>query len=160
MFDGHLQVLFYAIPPNSQLLFSETGNAPLLRDFHEPVGPQRCMKSKCCITPKVYVWWSPSSLVLWNTPKFPTFIQRNCKCTPFMGFSRACRASGGHEIKKLHNIKNLCLMVTFKSCFMQDPQIPNFYLTNLKTDPFLDFWRARRASGLRRIKKLNKTKSS
>ena len=27
-------------------------------------------------------------------------------------------------------------MVTFKSYFMQDPQIPNFYLGNLKMHPF------------------------
>jgi hypothetical protein len=82
MFDGHLQVLFYAIPPNSQLLFSETGNAPLLRDFHEPVGPQ------------------------------------------------------GASNQKLHNTKSLCLMVTLKSCFMQYPQIPNFYLAKLQMHPF------------------------
>ena len=45
-------------------------------------------------------------------------------------------ASGVHRIKKLHNTKSYCLMVTFNSCFMQDPQIPNFYITNLKTQPF------------------------
>ena len=29
MFDGHLQVLFYAPPPNSQLLFFKLENSPL-----------------------------------------------------------------------------------------------------------------------------------
>ena len=27
---------------------------------------------------------------------------------------------------------------TYNFCFMQDPQIPNFYLTNLESGPFLD----------------------
>ena len=49
-------------------------------------------------------------------------------------------------------------MVTFKSYFMHDPKIPNFYLSNLKTGPFLQFSRARRASELRYIKKLHNTK--
>ena len=30
MFNGHLQVLFYALPPDSQFLFSKPGNGPLL----------------------------------------------------------------------------------------------------------------------------------
>ena len=29
-------------------------------------------------------------------------------------------------------------MVPFKSCFMHDPQIPNFYFANLELAPFLD----------------------
>ena len=33
MFEGHLQVLFNGIPPNSQVLFSESGNAPLFWGF-------------------------------------------------------------------------------------------------------------------------------
>ena len=83
MFDGPLQVLFYARPPNSQLLFSELENTALL----------------------------------WK-------------------IRRACRALGVHDIEKLHNTKCWCLMVPFKSCFMQDPQIPNFYLGNQETHPF------------------------
>ena len=31
MFLGHLQVLFYAIPPNYELLISEPGNGPLFK---------------------------------------------------------------------------------------------------------------------------------
>ena len=30
---GHLQVLFYTRPPNSQLLYSKPGNTPLFEDF-------------------------------------------------------------------------------------------------------------------------------
>ena len=74
MFDGYLKVLFYAIPPNSQILFSETGNAPLLWDFHKPAGPPGCIQSKSCIKPNVNISGSPSSSVIYNTPKFPAFI--------------------------------------------------------------------------------------
>ena len=49
MFDGPHQVLFYALPPNSQLLFSEPGNAPLFEDFDRPVGPRGCVVSKSWI---------------------------------------------------------------------------------------------------------------
>ena len=74
MFFGHLQVLFYARPPNSQLLFSKPGKAPLLEDFDQPTGPPGCVKSKSSIKPKVTVSGSPTSFVLYNTPKFPTCI--------------------------------------------------------------------------------------
>ena len=46
MFDGHLHVLFNALPPNSQLLFSEIGITPLFREFVGPVAPQGCVASK------------------------------------------------------------------------------------------------------------------
>ena len=36
MFDGPLQVLFYAWPPNSQLLFSEPENGPFFTIFTGP----------------------------------------------------------------------------------------------------------------------------
>ena len=42
MFDGNLQVLFYAPPPNSQLLYSKPKNSPLFDDFD----------SSCCVTSK------------------------------------------------------------------------------------------------------------
>ena len=29
-------------------------------------------------------------------------------------------------------------MITYNFCFMHDPQIPNFYLANLESAPFLD----------------------
>ena len=44
--DGPLQFLFYALPPNSQLLFSEPGIGPLFGAFAGPVEPQGCVKSK------------------------------------------------------------------------------------------------------------------
>ena len=37
MIDGPLQILCYALPPNSELLFSEPGNAPLFEAFDGPV---------------------------------------------------------------------------------------------------------------------------
>ena len=43
------QVLFDALPPNSQLLFSKPGNAPLFQDFNGPVAPLSCVKSKSSI---------------------------------------------------------------------------------------------------------------
>ena len=94
MFLGHLQVLFYARPPNSQLLFSKPGNTPLLLDFDKPPGPLDKVKSKKFIKPKMNVSGAPSSSVLYKTPKFPTFIQQTWKWTPFSGFWRAHRASG------------------------------------------------------------------
>ena len=30
------------------------------------------------------------------------------------------------------------MSITYNFCFMQDPRIPNFYLTNLESGPFLD----------------------
>ena len=60
MFLGHPQVLFYARPPNSQLLFSEPGNSTFAWDFVEPVGPQNHKKYK----PKVNFFGSPSSFVI------------------------------------------------------------------------------------------------
>ena len=53
-----------------------------------------------------------------------------------------------------------CFGVTSKFCFILDPQIPNFYFANLDTDPFFGLVISRSASGLRLIKKLNKTKIS
>ena len=29
-------------------------------------------------------------------------------------------------------------MITYNFCFMHEPQIPNFYLANLESDPFFD----------------------
>ena len=55
MFLGHLQVLFYAIPLYSQLLFCEIGNGPLLEDFDKPLWPWGCIVSKSCIKQKVTV---------------------------------------------------------------------------------------------------------
>ena len=46
MFDGPLLVLFYAWPPNSQLLFSEPENATPFKDVDGPVGPRGCAQSK------------------------------------------------------------------------------------------------------------------
>ena len=43
---GPLQFLFYALPPNSQLLFCEPGIGPLFEAFARPVEPQGCVKSK------------------------------------------------------------------------------------------------------------------
>ena len=117
-----------------------------------------CIVLKSCIKPTLNVWWSPSILVLCMTPNFPTFILRTWNQTHFWQFWRAFRASRLRQIKKLHKTKCLCLLITFKCCFMQDPQLTNFNLANLKTVPFLVFWLARRAWGLRRIKKLNNTK--
>ena len=85
MIHDYLQFLFYAWPPNSQLLFSEPWIGPFFKRF-----------------------W------------------------------RARRASGLRHIKKLDSTKCLCLMVPFKSCFMHDTQIPNFYLANLESGPFMD----------------------
>ena len=41
---GHF--LFYARPPNSQLLFREPKNAPLFMDDDKPVWPRGCIQSK------------------------------------------------------------------------------------------------------------------
>ena len=32
-------------------------------------------------------------------------------------------------------------MISFKSCFIHYPQIPNFYIANQKTGPFYDIYR-------------------
>ena len=63
MFLGHLKALFYTRPPNSQLLSSKPGNAPLVRDFDKPAGPPGCVKSKRYIKPKVNDSGSPTSFV-------------------------------------------------------------------------------------------------
>ena len=52
------------------------------------------------------------------------------------------------------------LMVTFKFCLINCPLIPNFYLANLETYPFLRILMGPEALGLRGIKKLNETKCS
>ena len=46
MSDGPLQFLFYALPPHSQHLIFEPGNASFLMDFDVPIGPRGCFKSK------------------------------------------------------------------------------------------------------------------
>ena len=46
MSDGPLQILFYALPPHSQHLIFEPGNASFLMDFDVPIGPRGCFKSK------------------------------------------------------------------------------------------------------------------
>ena len=52
-------------------------------------------------------------------------------------------------------------MVPFKSCFMYDPQILNFYIANLESGPFFEhFDRPVEPGGVRRINKFNKTKCS
>ena len=53
MIDGHLKVLFYRLPPNSQLPLSKPGNAPLSEDLHEPVAPPGCVKTKSCVNQKL-----------------------------------------------------------------------------------------------------------
>ena len=67
MFDVHLQLVFYAGPPNSKLLFCKRGIGPYFDDFDEPVGPRGCIESKSCTSPNVNVGWLPSRLVLCNT---------------------------------------------------------------------------------------------
>ena len=50
MIDGPLQVLFYALTPNSQLLRSKPGNGPLLQAFDEPVGKAAATRLSCYST--------------------------------------------------------------------------------------------------------------
>ena len=57
MIDGPLQLLFYALPPNSKRLVSETGNAPLFEDFEGPIGPQGLVISKIWIKQNVITIW-------------------------------------------------------------------------------------------------------
>ena len=40
-------------PPNSELLFSEPGNAPLFEDFNGPEEPPGCVESKSGIKQNV-----------------------------------------------------------------------------------------------------------
>ena len=53
MFDGPLEVLFYALPPNSQLLFSKPEIEPLFEDFDGPVEPRGCVESRSGIKQNV-----------------------------------------------------------------------------------------------------------
>ena len=50
-----LHFLFYALPPNSQLLFSEPGIRPFFDDFDEPVGLRGYAVAKRCRTTNVNV---------------------------------------------------------------------------------------------------------
>ena len=91
-------------------------------------------------------------LALQFDPKFFLSVEGKISC-------RECHhcASEMHRIEKLHKTKSKCLMVTFNSCFIQDPQIPNFYLANLKTDVFLKIFTGPWAPGLHQIKKMHNT---
>ena len=55
---------------------------------------------------------------------------------PLTDFDKAIRVAGLRQIQKLHWDKGECFLVTFKICFMQTPQIVNFYLTNLESHLF------------------------
>ena len=61
---GHFLVLFNARPPKSQVLFSESGNTPLLWAFDKLTGPPGCIKSY--INTKNLYFESPSSFVLFK----------------------------------------------------------------------------------------------
>ena len=146
MIDGHLKVLFYRLPPNSQLPLSKPGNAPLSEDLHEPVAPPGCVKTKSCVKPKVNVWRSPSSLVSCkNKNKFPTFILRTRKPTSFLGFnfrgvpsmkqypnfdfwpsgcvgSKSCIKQKGSLLWKMFKFQNFgrpLASPTFRPCFLR-----------------------------------------
>ena len=53
VFNVPLLFLFYAVPPNSQLLIREHGNGPILLAFDVPKRPQGFVKSKCSIKQNV-----------------------------------------------------------------------------------------------------------
>ena len=56
MFDGTLQVLIHAWPPNSQLLFCEPEKAHFFKDVDKPVGPQGGNQSKSWIKQILRIW--------------------------------------------------------------------------------------------------------
>ena len=86
MFLGHLQVLFYTRPPNSQLLFSEPGNGPLLLAFDEPEGALGlCRVKKLHYTKSKFFWVTCKSCFM-QEPKIPKFYFANLKTDPFSGF--------------------------------------------------------------------------
>ena len=70
---------------------------------------------------------------------------------------RAHRSSELSQIKKSYQTKSWYFWVTCKFCFIQDPQIPNFYFVNLKTDLFFRLFWACWAFSLPQIKKLHET---
>ena len=41
-------------------------------------------------------------------------------------------------MEKMQNTKSEWFMITYNFCFMHDPKIPNFYLANLESGPFLN----------------------
>ena len=74
MYPVHHQVLLNARPPHSQLLSCKPGNEPISWDFDKPVEPQYWVKLNSCRKPKLIVSETPSSFVLFKSPKFSTFI--------------------------------------------------------------------------------------
>ena len=56
---------------------------------------------------------------------------------PFLAFDEPVAPRGCIKSKSCLRLKVNVFLVTFKSCFMQDPQTPNCYLANLDTEPFL-----------------------
>ena len=61
---GPHQFLFYALPPNSQLLFCEPGIGPLFEDFEGPIVPQGCVELKSLIKQNVLrIWFCGGSLL-------------------------------------------------------------------------------------------------
>ena len=140
IFLHHQQVLVYARHSNSQLLFSKPGNRPLIRLL---TSPQHLRAASHKIDVHFLI---VKNQKLKRIEMGGSFIQKTD-----IDFCD----SRLHHINKLYNAKCYCLMVTFKSYFLHDPQIPNFYLANPKTGPFYHFYRP---VGLRHIKKLHKTK--
>ena len=100
----------------------------------------------------------PFKSYLMHVPLIPNFYIANLESDTFLdNFDR--------PVGPLDCVKSKsCIRqndVPFKSCFMHYPQIPNLYFVNLESGPFFEaFARARRASGVRQIKKLNKKKCS
>ena len=87
---GTLQVLFYARPRNSQLLFGEPRKTHLLWDFDEPTWPPG--KSKSCIKPNMNVSGSPTSTVLYKTPQL--ILSEPGNRTLFVAFDEAAGPPG------------------------------------------------------------------
>ena len=100
IFDGPLQVLFYALPPNSHLLFSKPGIGPLFEDFDGPVEPRGCVESKSWIK-KCF-----KNMILWGGPFYKEYLIFDFWFSPLPGPWGTRLALGVRRIKKLHKTRS------------------------------------------------------
>ena len=104
MFQGHLQVLFYARPPNSQLLFWKPGNRPFLRIL--TVVPWGCIKKK-----------SYQPLILQGVP-----FRKNFEIPKFgLPLDQPCLFSGSEPKSKSCSLYGFALASCFRKLWHNPP---------------------------------------
>ena len=99
MFLEHPQVLFYARPSNSQILFNRPENEPISWDFDKYARPWGSVKLKCGIIPKKSFWVTFKFCFILDL-RIPNFYSANLEMAPpFMAFDEPIAHRGYVELK-------------------------------------------------------------